>query len=127
MNNPSLFNTWIGILTIILSLVAALGLAAALLSRRDTLERAASRCILATALAVTITTIVALARHVLSWTSTAVYTQLFLAASLFTLALTLLGWRERNENVLWKPETRILYMAGHLGCLGLAIALVRMG
>lgn len=124
---PALFSTWLGVLTVILAFVALIVAVAALLSRRDVLEKAASRCVLATAVAVSLTTIVALARHVLSWASTAVYTQLFLAASLFTLAATLIGWRERNETALWKPETRILYLVGYLGCLALAIALVWMG
>ena len=127
MNTPPLYATWLGYLTAILALGALAIAIAALVKRQEGLETLASRFILATAMGISAATVVALSIHVYSWTSDLVYTQLFLAASLFTLAIALTDWRSRDADVLWKAETRILYLGGYVGCLGLAIATVWMG
>jgi len=130
---PPLFATWLGYLTVILAFAALLGTIVALGVRRKDekramfLERWAFRCVIATAISTALTTIVALSLFTLSWTSQNVYRQLLLAASLFTLALTLAGWRERDSDVLWKAATRLLYLIGYAGCLALALAIVGMG
>ena len=127
MTTPPLFATWLGYLTAILALGGLAIALAALVKRQEDLETLASTFILATAIGIAVTTIVALAVHVNSWTSDLAYTQLFLAASLFALAIALADWRSRDVDVLWKAETRILYLGGFAGCLGLAIATVWMG
>ena len=127
MTTSPLFATWLGYLTAILALGALVIATAALVKRQEGLEPLASRFVLATAIGISAATIVALSTHVYSWTSDAVYIQLFLAASLFTLAIVLSDWRSRDADVLWKAETRILYLGGYVGCLGLAVATVWMG
>jgi len=131
--SPPLFATWLGYLTVILALAALLGATVALIARRNGSERAAflerwaPRCAIATAISTAVTTLVALSLYVSTPTSQNVHRQLFLAASLFTLSLTLAGWRERDAEVLRKAETRLLYLIGYVGCLALALAIVGMG
>ena len=127
MTPPPLFATWLGYLTAILSLGALSTAIAALVSHKDSLEPLAARLTLATAAGISVTTIAGLSIHINSFTSDAVYTQLFLAATLFTAAVALADWRSRDADVLWNAETRILYLGGHVGCLGLAIATIWMG
>lgn len=124
---PPLFATWLGYLTVFLAFGAATGAVAAWITRRQDLDRLAHRLTIATAISVAATTMVALSVHVLSWASGAIYAQVFLAASLFTLAVSLADWRSRVADVLWKGGTWLLYSAGQVACLGLAIALVWMG
>ncbi len=127
MPEPALFASWLGYLTALLALTALACAVAALLSRRPSLERLSPRLLQATALALSVTTLVALAVHQAAPSSSMVYVQLFLAASLFTLSLALADWRRRDSEVLWKTDTRWLYLGGHLGCLGLALALIGLG
>ena len=126
-SSPPLFATWLGYLTALLAAGAVALVLAAIWSRREDLEKWGAHLVLATAVAIIPTTLTALAVHVLSWASDNVYAQLFLAASLFTLAATLVDWRSRDAEVLWKPESRILYLGGYLGCLALALATIWMG
>ena len=127
MPEPALFATWLGYITALAALAALAVASAALLGRRQDLERLTPKLLHATALAVSAATMVALAVHQVAPTRSGVYVQLFLAASLFTLALALADWRRLDSEVLWKVETRWLYLGWHLGCLSLALALIGMG
>lgn len=125
--SASLYATWLGYLTIASALGGLALVVVALLRRREALEALVARLSLLTAALIAVTTVVALATHTASPGSGDVYTQLFLAASLFTLSALLADWRSRDEQVLWNADSRILYLAGHVGCLTLAVALVGLG
>ena len=125
--SASLFATWLGYLTIAAALGGLALAVVSLLGRRESLEVLVARFSLLTAALIAITTIVALTTHAASPGSGDVYTQLFLAASLFALSALLADWRSRDEQVLWNVDSRVLYLTGHVGCLTLAVALVGLG
>jgi hypothetical protein len=123
----ALYATWLGFLTAAAALGGLALATISLLGRREALEALVARFNLLTAALIAVTTVVALATHKASPSSGDVYTQLFLAASLFALSALLADWRSRDEQVLWNVESRILYLVGHVGSLVLAVALVGLG
>jgi cell division protein FtsW (lipid II flippase) len=124
---PSLFANWLGYLTIILAFGGMLLGVAATWKKQEQLSELGRYFALAVVVSVSVTTLVALSVYVVSRTSRMVYAQLFVAASLFTLALALVDWPGREEGIPWRVDTQWLYLAGHLGCFALAILLVWMG
>ena len=108
---------------------ALLFLALALWRRNETLERAAFYLIALSAISTIVAGVTGYRDNIVRFEGEAplVSAKIFLAISLFVLTVVISISRWRDREILWRPSTMVLYLAGFAGSFLLAATLGFLG